>query len=88
MDTTRQCGQCGETKPFTDFYKDRTAKHGRSYRCKECHKKRVSEYKTTEEYKAKAKAYQKKRYAEHKLERERYNKIKSLIPELQVLSVQ
>jgi len=88
MDITRQCGQCGETKPFEDFYRDRTAKNGRSYRCKECHKKRVSEYKTTEEYKAKAREYQKKHYAKNKHKQEVYDKIKASFPESHALFVQ
>ncbi|QNL30547.1 HNH endonuclease [Gordonia phage SpeedDemon] len=37
----KTCSRCGEAKPADDFHRDRRAKDGRSYHCKECAKSRA-----------------------------------------------
>jgi adenine-specific DNA methylase len=32
----KKCTKCGKTKPLTEFWKDRSKKHGYSARCKPC----------------------------------------------------
>lgn len=34
----KTCTKCGETKPLTDFYKDKHSKDGLTYRCRECNR--------------------------------------------------
>lgn len=38
----RRCSVCGQTKPFSDFYRD--ARRGYGARCKPCNAAQVSEY--------------------------------------------
>lgn len=41
---TRKCCKCGEVKPLTEYYKDKTQSTGRSYRCKSCSNKHYKKY--------------------------------------------
>ena len=43
----KQCTNCGETKPLTEFGKHRLSKDGHAYRCKECARKHSKEYRKT-----------------------------------------
>lgn len=36
---TKWCSKCGQTKPLTDFYRDRSRPDGYRYMCKECETK-------------------------------------------------
>lgn len=40
---TKFCPSCGETKPITEFSRNRTAKDGRQSECKACKNKRAKE---------------------------------------------
>ena len=40
---TKFCPSCGETKPITEFSRNRTAKDGRQSECKACRNKRAKE---------------------------------------------
>lgn len=39
------CSGCGETKPLSDFYKDRSKSDGHQSRCKLCSRRSTKEYK-------------------------------------------
>lgn len=41
---THTCPQCGESKPLTEFAKDKYKKSGHKSACKECDRKRASQY--------------------------------------------
>lgn len=41
---TKRCNKCGEVKPITEFYKNRTRKDGLYSNCKECASKYQKEY--------------------------------------------
>lgn len=55
----RICTKCGEYKPLENFYKDKRGKHGRSPRCKNCAKEKVSEFRKSEKGKEYVKQYRK-----------------------------
>lgn len=40
---TKFCPSCGETKPITEFSRNKTAKDGRQSECKACKNKRAKE---------------------------------------------
>lgn len=63
---TKTCTKCGEEKPATNEYfpKEKSCPLGLSSQCKECHKKRVSEYRKRNV--EKIKEYTKKHYWEHR----------------------
>ena len=42
----QKCSKCGETKPLTQFHKDKQNKLGHSYRCKTCAIKHVAKWQT------------------------------------------
>lgn len=44
MENSRRCNTCQQVKPFSDFNKDKSRKHGISYRCKQCHAKVNEKY--------------------------------------------
>jgi 5-methylcytosine-specific restriction endonuclease McrA len=44
MDGSKRCNKCGESKPLSDFSKDRSARDGRQGRCKPCAKAAHKEY--------------------------------------------
>ena len=39
-----KCSRCGETKPFSDFYKKKTTKYGIKSSCKQCEQKERKAY--------------------------------------------
>ena len=41
---TKRCKDCGEIKPFSDFYKHPSTKDGKGIYCKVCHNKRGQKY--------------------------------------------
>lgn len=43
--TTKKCGPCGLELSLTEFYADKTKKHGRSSACKACSKKKTAKAK-------------------------------------------
>ena len=51
----RRCTECGETKPLSEFWKDRSKKHGYSAKCKVCKTAIYNLYRKTN-------GYDKKRY--------------------------
>lgn len=51
----KQCTKCGQIKPLSDFWKDRSKKHGYGARCKACKVAIYNQYR-------KANGYDKKRY--------------------------
>lgn len=51
----KQCTECGETKPLSEFWKDRSVKHGYCAKCKPCKTVIYNRYR-------KEKGYDKKRY--------------------------
>jgi hypothetical protein len=62
----RTCTGCRETKPLTEFFRDRSKKHGYQARCKPCTTSRTRAY-------VKANDYDRKRYWENRdSERERH----------------
>lgn len=40
----KRCTKCGETKPLSEFYQQKTGKDGRQAHCKDCDKKRCHQY--------------------------------------------
>jgi hypothetical protein len=44
----KRCPRCGETKPFTQFYKNRNTADGHTWLCKVCYLKNIRE--RTERY--------------------------------------
>lgn len=63
----RTCTACKETKPLTDFFRDRSKKHGYQARCKPCKVRRFREWR------AKNPDYDQRRYwANRDSERERH----------------
>lgn len=44
MDNFRACSTCKQVKPFDAFNKDKSRKHGISYRCKDCHRQANVKY--------------------------------------------
>lgn len=46
----KQCSECGEVKPITDFPKNKTRKDGFEYRCKSCKKNRSTKYYETHKH--------------------------------------
>ena len=62
----RTCTGCSESKPLTEFFRDRSKKHGYQARCKPCAMARTRAY-------VRAKDYDRKRYWENRdSERERH----------------
>jgi 5-methylcytosine-specific restriction endonuclease McrA len=60
---TRKCGRCNQVKPLSEFHKDKNAKCGVRYACKECLSKDARIYRGTEKYKNRIKEWN-KRYRE------------------------
>jgi len=59
--TMKLCKRCGATKPPEDFHKDKKAKDGLCFYCKECNKKKTRDYyagldKTAEKVRGKSRA--------------------------------
>lgn len=88
MKKTKICTKCKKTKPISEFHKQKKAKDGYSYWCKECmkeynkkynqsHKKQRQEYleKNKEQIKKRSQKYGKIYYQNHKQEIKNYNKI-------------
>lgn len=46
----RTCTKCGETKPLSEFWKDRSKRHGYSARCKPCKASAHSQYRKLNDY--------------------------------------
>jgi 5-methylcytosine-specific restriction endonuclease McrA len=44
MDETKKCSMCKETKPVTEFFKDKRARGGLYSCCKSCHRKKTKRY--------------------------------------------
>ena len=42
--SSKTCSKCGEDKPLTDFHKNKVAKDGLTYHCKECMRERYYEF--------------------------------------------
>lgn len=42
--TTKICDKCGQEKPITEYYRNRTRKDGYSSTCKVCHNAYMKEY--------------------------------------------
>lgn len=40
----RSCSRCGQTKPLSEFYRDRRKPDGREYRCKKCSNRRARKW--------------------------------------------
>ena len=53
----RICSVCKQTKPLTEFYKDKSRTLGRTYRCAKCDDLRHNEYLASAKGKAKRKQY-------------------------------
>lgn len=52
-----RCGTCGETKPSTEFYADRSKRHGHATVCKDCTKARSAKRTSDPETRDQALAY-------------------------------
>ena len=63
MEETRRCTKCGETKPRTEFSRDKRRPDGCQSWCKLC--KAVYQRKYNAEHKEQTAAYRRKYYAEH-----------------------
>ena len=44
VEFTKKCTDCGEAKPFSEFYKHKGRKDGRHTVCKPCHKARAATF--------------------------------------------
>jgi len=78
----KKCTECQETKPFTEFFKDKGFKDGHYSRCKSCKTKATMKWRdeNTEAYNTSARKYNKKHYNKLRLNRydlteEQYNAI-------------
>lgn len=54
---TKTCRVCKQTKPFSEFHKNRSSKDGHINNCKVCRLIRIKEYSQTEKGKARYKRY-------------------------------
>lgn len=83
----KRCSKCGEVKPITEFYRDKTSKDGYCYCCKRCklvyakkynkeHKQEVIERnkKYREEHREEITKQSKKYYEENKEKRTKYSR--------------
>ena len=68
----KTCTKCGETKPFTEFYKRKGSKDGYRSDCKSCRRAHVRQY--YQENKEKVIEYNRWYKEEHKEERKEYNR--------------
>mgnify|MGYP001820701080 CR=1 FL=1 len=69
----KQCKKCGIEKDYSDFGKDKYAKDGLTYRCRDCRNKSHSAYRKTENGQQKIKEYELKNKDKiSKRRRERY----------------
>ena len=57
MEQYRVCSTCKQSKPFSDYSKDKSRKHGISYRCKSCHAEMNKKYYDKDKFAAYANAY-------------------------------
>lgn len=57
MKQYRSCSTCKQSKPFSAFNKDKSRKHGISYRCKQCHAVMNQKYYDKDKFAAYANAY-------------------------------
>lgn len=64
MDTLKQCTKCGELKPLSEFYKNKTCKGGYDHRCKSCIKNAITKHREQEP--AEVKAIQRQYYIDNK----------------------
>lgn len=67
----KQCSDCNETKPFTEFFKDKGFKDGHYSRCKVCKTKATMQWRAenTGKYNESARNYNKKHYEKLRLNR-------------------
>jgi hypothetical protein len=55
--TEKRCRRCGETKPASDFYREKRASDGLKTECKECHKRTTMESRDPEKKRAANREY-------------------------------
>lgn len=74
METTKRCSKCKQSKPISEFYKNRSTKDGLDNECKICRSKRLKEYNQTEQGKAVSRRATKKYHKtdKGKAEKKRY----------------
>jgi 5-methylcytosine-specific restriction endonuclease McrA len=78
--TERRCSKCKETKPITEFYRDKYQTGGYSYLCKKCENKKSNKYYHKNQKRRKYIKEHNKQYREQqkqwiKENRERYNEL-------------
>lgn len=78
--TERRCSKCKETKPITEFYRDKYQTGGYSYLCKKCENKKSNKYYHKNQKRKEYIKKSSKRYREHqkrwiKKNKERYNEL-------------
>lgn len=57
MEQYRVCSTCKQSKPFGEYSKDKSRKHGISYRCKVCHAEMNKKYYDKDKFAAYANSY-------------------------------
>ena len=75
---TKRCYKCGEVKPRSEFYKDRSRSDGLDPRCKSCTKAHKAAWRKANPEKA---AAQKRRH-NRKRSMERSSRVREIVPEI------
>jgi hypothetical protein len=70
--TEKRCTRCGETKPISDFYRNKSSKGGVSSECKQCTLERAKAYRAT--HSEEKREYQKAYRATHQERKREYAK--------------
>jgi len=73
---TKVCSRCGKEKPLSDFAKNRSRSDGYAHYCKECDRKRNSNYRSSEHGKEVARARSKRAYIKNMVTDSDFNRKK------------